>query len=57
LKTIVIKEKENTRVPFLRGILTRSLLDAGLAFEDAFELATQARDELSVKDEITTGNC
>jgi 2-phosphoglycerate kinase len=55
LKTVVIKEKENTRVPFLRGILTRSLLDAGLVFEDAFELATRVRDELSANDEITTG--
>jgi len=55
LKTIVIKEKENTRVPFLRGILTRSLMDAGLLFEDAFEVATRVRDDLSAKDEITTG--
>jgi len=55
LKTIVIKEKENTRVPFLRGILTRSLLDAGLVFENAFELATRMRDDLSARDEITTG--
>jgi 2-phosphoglycerate kinase len=55
LKTIVIKEKENTRVPFLRGILTRSLLDAGLVFEDAFELATRVREELSASDQITTG--
>ncbi len=38
LKTIVINEKENTRVPFLRGILIRSLLDTGLEFEEAFEI-------------------
>jgi len=55
LKTIVIKEKENSRVPFLRGILIRSLLDAGLVFEDAFVLATRVREELSDSDEITTG--
>jgi len=54
LKTIVVKEKENTRVPFLRGILTRSLLDAGLAFENAFNMATQVREELLDRDEITT---
>ena len=53
LKTIVINEIDNTRVPFLRGILTRSLLDAGLKFEDAFELATVVRDELSETLEIT----
>jgi len=54
LKTIVVNEKENTRVPFLRGILTRSLLDAGLPFEDAFELATGVRDGLAEVAEVTT---
>jgi 2-phosphoglycerate kinase len=54
LKTIVIKTHENTRVPFLRGILTRSLLDAGLVFKDAFNLATTLRDELSDTAEIST---
>ncbi|MFC1688147.1 AAA family ATPase [Pseudomonadota bacterium] len=54
LKIIVVNESENTRVPFLRGILTRSLLDAGLQFEEAFELATQVRDSLPVEGEIST---
>jgi 2-phosphoglycerate kinase len=54
LKTIVINERENTRVPFLRGILTRSLLDAGLAFSDAFELATSVRRDLAGVPEIST---
>jgi 2-phosphoglycerate kinase len=54
LKTIVVNEKENTRVPFLRGILTRSLLDAGLEFEDAFDLATRVRDGLGEEAEVTT---
>jgi 2-phosphoglycerate kinase len=54
LKTIVINERENERVPFLRGILTRSLLDAGLAFEDAFELATRVRDQLADIPEIAS---
>ncbi len=54
MKTIVVNEKENTRIPFLRGILTRSLLDAGLQFEDAFELATGVRDGLGEKAEVTT---
>jgi len=54
LKTIVINEKEGTRVPFLRGILTRSLLDAGIQFEDAFELATAVRDEFSDRAEINS---
>jgi 2-phosphoglycerate kinase len=55
LKTFVVNKMESTRVPFLRGILTRSLLDAGLQFEDAFELATTVRDELSDRTEISSG--
>jgi 2-phosphoglycerate kinase len=54
LKTIVVNERENERVPFLRGILTRSLLDAGLSFENAFEMATTIRDELGNTPEITS---
>lgn len=42
-----------SRVPFLRGILTRSLQDAGLAFEEAYKLASIVRRELSVH-EINT---
>ena len=54
MKTIVVNENEQTRVPFLRGILVRSLLDAGLEFEDALGLASQMRDELSDRDEVTS---
>jgi 2-phosphoglycerate kinase len=54
LKNIVVNEKEGTRVPFLRGILIRSLLDTGLAFEDAYVLATRVRDELADSGEITS---
>jgi len=52
LKTIVVNQKENTRVPFLRGILIRSLLEAGLDFEVAFKLAGRVRDSLSDVAEI-----
>ena len=41
-------------MPFLRGILTRSLLDAGLSFEDAFAMATTVRDDLGETPEITS---
>ena len=54
LKTIVVNEKEQTRVPFLRGILIRNLLDTGLRFEEAVEIATAGRNELSDCDEIDT---
>ena len=52
MKTIVVNERESTRVPFLRGILIRSLLDTGLDFEDAFGLASRLRDDLSKTAEI-----
>ncbi len=54
MKTIVINERENERIPFLRGILTHSLLDAGLAFQDAFDLASTVRDQLADVPEITS---
>lgn len=56
MKTIVTKKQENTRVPFLRGILTRSLLDAGLVFADAFSLASQLRDDLDDTAEISSSD-
>ena len=54
LKTYVTNEKENTRTPFLRGILTRSLLDAGMPFKDAFRLASAVRDAFSEQQEISS---
>ncbi len=54
MKTIVFNEPENTRVPFLRGILIRSLLDTGLPFEKAFEMASAVRDELSGTPEVSS---
>lgn len=53
-KLIVVDAVDDTRVPFLRGVLTRSLQDAGLPFEEAYELASDLRDELSDQDEIST---
>ena len=53
-KTLVVDLSDNTRVPFLRGILIRSLHDAGLGFEEAYKLASDVRQDLSAMDEITT---
>lgn len=53
-KLIVIDEREESRVPFLRGILTRSLQQAGLPFEDAYEVASAVRDDLQAEDEIAS---
>ena len=53
-KVIVVSSTDETRVPFLRGILTHSLQEAGLRFEEAYDIASQIRDELSEAGEITT---
>ena len=54
MKTIVVSDQGQTRIPFFRGILVRSLLDAGLEFEDALEIATAVRDEIADRDELTS---
>ena len=46
-KTLVIDAEEKTRVPFLRGILTRSLQDAGISFEQAYQMASEIRQQLA----------
>jgi len=53
-KTLVVDKVEDTRVPFLRGILTRSLQEAGLDFKRAYDFSSAIRNELSGSDEITT---
>ena len=53
-KILVEDLEDNTRVPFLRGILIRSLQDTGLPFESAYELATDIRQELDDTSLITT---
>ena len=45
-KTLV-EDLEETRIPFLRGILIRSLQDAGLEFDEASQIASEIRIELS----------
>ena len=50
----VIDPAENTRVPFLRGILTRSLRDAGLPFTDAYDIANKVRNTLGPDAEVST---
>ena len=55
-KTVVIKPADNTRVPFLRGILTRSLQNVGVPFNDAYKLASNVRRELDDVDEISTSD-
>ena len=53
-KLIVIKQPEGDRSPFLRGILVQSLVNAGLTFDVAYDLAQSIRDDLSERQEIET---
>jgi 2-phosphoglycerate kinase len=52
-KLTVIRQPENESSPFLRGILVQSLVQAGLPFDEAFELAQELRDELQGKRQTT----
>jgi 2-phosphoglycerate kinase len=52
-KILVEDREENARVPFLRGILIRSLQNSGLSFDAAYELATEIRDKLDETPLIT----
>lgn len=53
-KLVVIKDPEGDRSPFLRGILVQSLVNAGLGFADAYELAQSVRNELQERQEISS---
>lgn len=55
-KTVVFKPEDDARVPFLRGILTRSLQNAGVPFDDAYQVASDVRRELDDIDEISTSD-
>lgn len=53
-KIVIIDATEGIRTPFLRGLLTSSLIDTGLPFDKAYEMASNIRQALSAKSEITT---
>jgi len=53
-KTVIVDAEEGTRAPFLRGILTRSLQEAGLGFDAAYALASRVRQELASLPEVST---
>jgi len=54
LAKTLVEDLEETRIPFLRGILIRSLQDAGLEFDQASHIASEIRNELSDTDLIST---
>jgi len=54
LAKTLVEDLEETRIPFLRGILIRSLQDAGLEFDEASHIASEIRNELSKTALIST---
>lgn len=52
-KLFIEDKQESTKVPFLRGILTRSLQKSGLTFQQAYHLAADVRLDLEDKDVIS----
>ena len=46
-KTLVKDSEEQTRIPFLRGILIHSLQDSGLEFKQAQDIASEIRNQLA----------
>jgi 2-phosphoglycerate kinase len=52
-KIFVTDTSGGSSVPFLRGILTRSLNEAGLPFEQAYEVASEIRNRLDDFPKIT----
>ena len=55
-KTLVEDLEDETRVPFLRGILIRSLQDSGLVFKEASQIASDIRNDLSNTELISTAD-
>ena len=53
-KTLIRDSSEGTSTPFLRGILTRSLTEAGMPFETAYRLATDIRQQIAHKSHLST---
>jgi 2-phosphoglycerate kinase len=53
-RVLIINPAEQTRVPFLRGIMVHSLQDAGLGFKQAHQLASEVREEISDESTLTT---
>jgi 2-phosphoglycerate kinase len=53
-KTLVEDPEDKTRIPFLRGILIRSLQDSGVDFDTASDIASDIRQELDDTELIST---
>jgi 2-phosphoglycerate kinase len=55
-KIVVTYPPHGDKTPFLKGILVRSLVGIGIAFDDAYDLSQSIRDELKHKSEISSSD-
>jgi 2-phosphoglycerate kinase len=53
-KIVVTYPSNVDKTPFLKGILVRSLVNLGIAFDDAYDLSQSVRDELKHKTSISS---
>jgi 2,3-bisphosphoglycerate-independent phosphoglycerate mutase len=53
-RELVVVNSSGTRHRFLRGMVTHDLVQRGLDFEAAYEIARGVRDRLSEREEVTT---
>lgn len=51
-KKFLVTDPDEGGVPFLRGILVRSLVDSGLPFDDAYAVADAVRDRFQNENEV-----
>lgn len=50
----VLDTRDGSQVPFLRGILTRSIQKSGVAFDEAYQIADAVRTALADRTHVTT---
>ena len=53
-KQLMVVCPDGLRQRFLRGMITRDLVQRGLSFEDAYATARAVRDALSDREEVST---
>ena len=53
-KTVVIDSRRDGHVPFFRGVLVKSLVNTGIQFDDAYDLANRVRDDFRDVRNIST---
>lgn len=54
-KSVVVVSTNGEKVPFLRGILVQSLVEAGLGFDDAYAMAQRVREAVAEVDGMPAG--